>query len=63
MRLSSNEIESQNHRTQLTVKPPPLTLSRGSVPTPWPFLYSSHWGIVEKDEAADVRPAQFSNSD
>ena len=32
MRLSSNKIESRNHCTQLTVKPPPLTLSSGSVP-------------------------------
>ena len=32
MRLSSNEVESRNHCTQLTVKPPPLTLSSGSVP-------------------------------
>ena len=32
MRLSSNEIESRNHCTQLIVKPPPPTLSSGSVP-------------------------------
>ena len=32
MRLSSNEVESQNHCTQLTLKLPPLTLSSGSVP-------------------------------
>ena len=32
MRLSSNEIESRNHCTQLTVKSPPLTLNSGSVP-------------------------------
>ena len=32
MRLSSNEVESRNHCTQLTVKPPPLTLSSGSIP-------------------------------
>ena len=34
MRLSSNEVESRNHCTQLTVKLPPLTLSSGSVPVP-----------------------------
>ena len=32
MRLSSNEVESRNHCTQLTVKLPPLTLNSGSVP-------------------------------
>ena len=32
MRLSSNEVESRNHYTQLTVKSPPLTLNSGSVP-------------------------------
>ena len=32
MRLSSNEVESRNHCTQLILKPPPLTLSCGSVP-------------------------------
>ena len=32
MQLSSNEVESRNHYTQLTVKLPPLTLSSGSVP-------------------------------
>ena len=31
MRLSSNEVESRNHCTQLTVKPPLLTLSSSSV--------------------------------
>ena len=38
MRLSSNEVESRNHCTQLTVKPPPLTLSSGSVPASAPLL-------------------------
>ena len=38
MRLSSNEVESRNHCTQLTVKPPPLTLSSGSVPASTPLL-------------------------
>ena len=43
MRLSSNEVESRNHCTQLTVKPPSLTLSSGSVPA---ILFSLNLEIV-----------------
>ena len=32
MQLSSNEVESRNYYTQLTIKPLPLSLSSDSVP-------------------------------
>ena len=39
MRLSSNEIESRNHCTQLIVKSPPQTLNSGFVPGTHYLLY------------------------
>ena len=59
MRLSSNEVESRNHCTQLTLKPPPLTLSCGSVPG----RKEDHLNRSMKMKAKMVKTKGWSNMD
>ena len=64
MRLNSNEVESRNHYTQLTVKPPPLTLSSGSVLVSITSIFRPYSSDTESETSSESNelPQRFSFS-